>query len=96
MTQDEIYEFLDALEALNEKCLEGYSINLKYDPEFEAFWLKWSPPHSDEESWSGRGIKGCDEAFTADAFTRLVRDFVRDADRITNLRDFQDRHRGKS
>lgn len=95
MNQDEIYELLDALDALNEKCLEGYSISLKYDPGFEAFWLKWSPPASEEHSWSGRGLKGKDDAFTPDAFVRLVRDFVRDAERIKSLKSFRDRHVAK-
>lgn len=89
MTSEEIYELLDALDALTEKCLEGYHIRIEYDPEIKGFWLRWAPPISCDEVWSGRGVQGPEQAFTTQSILHLVREFLKDAERIKNLREFQ-------
>lgn len=82
----------EALAALDEKCIDGYRVAIYYDPSDQTSWLTWTPPKTSANADAGRGIKG--SIFEEDVFIRLVRQFVIDAERIQNLRDFQGRHTG--
>ena len=84
------YDLLDALDALHEKCLDGYRISIFYDPRDQTSWLTWAPPEAPANAEAGRGHKG--SIFDRDIFVKAVRQFVLDADRIRSLKQFQARH----
>lgn len=88
MTSD-AYELADAVEALNEKCLEGYRIAIYFDPtegQSGTSWITWRAPDASANAEAGRGLPG--SVFDRKNFCESVRQLVLDIDRIRSLRKF--------
>lgn len=90
MRNEDSYDLQDALEALYEKCLDGYRISIVYDPRDKTSWLTWAHPGAAANSDAGRGHRGV--IFEPDVFRQAVRQFILDATRIKNLHDFRRTH----
>ena len=90
MKSEDSYEVVDALDALNEKCLDGYRIAMYFDPRDGTSWLTWAPPGAAVNSEAGRGLHGV--IFERDVFTQGVRQLILDIERIRSLKEFRDHH----
>ena len=90
MTETDSYDLIEAMDALYEKTVDGYGIDLSYDPVNHTSWLKWTPPGKDASYNSGRGVRG--SIFDRRVLIAMVRQFVLDAKRIREMQNLQDNY----